>query len=193
MTETYSISNPSHFNGTTPQLSQLETEIANSSIATSVSYSMRDGDVVDIIFVSTISGADKTTLDGLVSSHTPTISPQYTPIGTIVPRNTEFSNSSYMRIGTFVYPGTKHVDDITKVSAISYKDSGVTSYSIRIFDNTNSTNICSGTFTNNTESVTSLTTMSNMPAENAIFEAHIKTIGGTGNQKMHIDSITFYT
>ena len=41
MTETYSIANPSHFNGT---MNQLQTEITDSAIATAISHINRTGD-----------------------------------------------------------------------------------------------------------------------------------------------------
>ena len=193
MTETYSIANPSHFNGTEPNLNQLETEITNSSIATAISHSGRTDDAVDIVFDSQISAGDQTTLTGLVSAHTPVVITPYTILGTITPRNTEFNNTSYIRIGSFTYPGTNYSDSITKISSIAYKDSGVTNYSIRVYDSKNDAEIASGTFSNTLEEVCDLTNISNLPSGVGKFEVHIKKTGGQGNKKVHIDSITFYS
>lgn len=69
MTEAYSI--PTHFGGNPPNTDQLSAEIANSSIAIAVDRIDRLGDEVFIVFQSQISAGDKTTLNGLVSAHTP--------------------------------------------------------------------------------------------------------------------------
>ena len=193
MTETYSISNPSHFNDVEPTLSQLQTEISDSSIASgAIQYITRTGDSVDIVFDTTINAGDKTTLDGLVTAHTPADTTVYTPIGTILPRSNNYNNTSFQRIGTFVFQGTNH-QSLTKICGVSYMDSGVTDYTIRVFDIINSLEIASGTFSNTSESIVHLGTISNLPTVSAIFEAQIKKTGGTGNQKVYIDSITFYT
>lgn len=68
MTETYSITNDF---GEPPNHAQLHQEIVDSSITTTLTGILIDGDDVNVIFVSTISAGEKTTLDGLVSSHTP--------------------------------------------------------------------------------------------------------------------------
>ncbi len=73
MTEVYSIANASHFNETVPNTDQLETEITASSIATALSSTERVGDAINITFVSQISGADITTLTGLVAAHVPAV------------------------------------------------------------------------------------------------------------------------
>ena len=193
MTETYSIANPSHSNGTEPDISQLQTEITDSAIATAISHINRIGDAVDIVFDSQISAGDQTTLTNLVAAHTPIVVTPYTILATIIPRSIEFSNSSYIRIGSFVYQGTVSSDPLTKISCIAYKDSGVTSYSIRVFDSKNNAEIASATFTNDTEDDVELTTINNLPSGTGRFEIQIKKTGGTGNQKVHIDSISFYS
>ena len=71
MTETYSIQNIAHFNGVVPNTTQFEQEIIESSISTTITRIDTVGDSVYIVFVSTISAGDKTTLDCLVSSHVP--------------------------------------------------------------------------------------------------------------------------
>ena len=71
MTETYSIQNVAHFNGVVPNTTQLKQEVVDSSISTTIIRVDRLGDSVYIVFVSTISAGDKTTLDGLVLSHVP--------------------------------------------------------------------------------------------------------------------------
>ena len=50
---------------------QFGTEIDNSSISTTLLYVEVIADVVNVVFESTISAGDKTTLDGLVASHVP--------------------------------------------------------------------------------------------------------------------------
>jgi len=69
MTETYSVA--SDFGGVPPNLPQLDDEINNDAgITTSHNGITLTGDVVDILFVSTISGSEKTALDSLVAAFT---------------------------------------------------------------------------------------------------------------------------
>ena len=69
MTETYSVT--SDFGGTNPRVAQFNQEILDSSIAVTLNSVSLTGDSVLVVFASTISGAEKTTLDGLAASHIP--------------------------------------------------------------------------------------------------------------------------
>ena len=194
MTETYSIANPSHFNTVEPDIDQLQQEITDSSIASAtIQYITRTGDVVDIVFDATINGGDQTTLDGLVSSHVPIAIVNYDNTITINPRNDTFSSTSYTRVGTITYEGTDSTNSIKKITSLSYKDSGVTNYALRLYDVTNTSVIASATFTNESEAICDLGTISNLPTSAAILEIQGKKTGGTGNQKFLIDSVTLYS
>lgn len=70
MATTYTYSLSTDF-GDNLEPSQLQEEIAASAIVTDVSRIDTVGDVVDIIFVSALSGGDQTILNGLVSAHVP--------------------------------------------------------------------------------------------------------------------------
>ena len=69
MTELYSISDPSHFDGIVPNTTQLKLEIIDSSITTSLDRIDRSDGYIYIVFESGISGAERITLNGLVSNH----------------------------------------------------------------------------------------------------------------------------
>jgi hypothetical protein len=193
MTESYSISDPSHFNGIIPHLVHLQEEIQSSSIVTQISHITRLGDNVDIVFSSSISASEKTTLDGLVSAHNPENYTEYYTIGLVTPRNNEFSQKDYKRIGTFIYSGTNTSPEITRISAVSYQDSGITNYSIRIYDDKTHNTIASGTFTNETEDICVLENITNLSNTESVLEIQVKKTGGNGNMKVHIDSVTFYS
>jgi hypothetical protein len=193
MTENYSISNPSHFNGVVPRFIHLQNEIANSSIANTISHITRVDDNVDIVFDTQLSASEKTTLDGLVSGHNPANFISYYIVGQVIPRNSEFTQTDYKRAGTFEYSGTSTSSEITRISAVSYQDSGVTNYSIRIYDEKNNKEIAIGTFTNETEDICVLDSISNLPTESSIFEVQVKKTGGNGKMKVHVDTVTFYS
>lgn len=190
MTETYSISNPAHFNGTIPDIYQLQTKIIESLIATNISHITMTDDVVDIIFVSTISSGDKTILDGLVVAHSPITVVIYDNIFTVSTRSEITKNATYARLGIFHYDGSTAVGSIKKISIISHQDIDTINYSVRIYDKTNGLVIAENTFTNTVESANTMTPINNVPTDEAIFEIQGK---GNNNKKYYISYVTLYT
>ncbi len=82
MTETYSVS--SDFGGIAPNIAQLDNQIINDpAITTDLIGISLNADVVDIIFVSTISGSEKTALDNLVSNYILDNTFGLNPVGTL--------------------------------------------------------------------------------------------------------------
>lgn len=108
-----------------------------------------------------------------------------------VTKNRSTKNSTYTTFYTFLFPGTNETT-LTNVKFISYADNGVTSYDARIYDVTNNIEIGSGTYSNNTDTINGITSLSNLPASEAMFEVQLRQTGGTGNKSVYLDDVTLF-
>lgn len=183
--EIYSVIND--FGAINPNISQLYDEIVNSSITEILERVSQEQDNVEIVFISTISPAEKTTLDGIVASHIPVYIP-VTNNKLIIVGKTNSINSSFTRTGTEIFKGSTYA--IAK--SISYMDSGATSYDIRILDKTNKTILLSTNLTNTEESIQDLGVLSNLSTSTSQIEVSIRKNGGNKKDKVYIESVTIY-
>ena len=100
------------------------------------------------------------------------------------------NNTSYTRLATVLFDGSNHV--LRRVKALSYCDSGVTSYDIQIYDATNTTELISNNFTNSSFQINDLGIVSSSPTTEIVLEVYAKKTGGNTSKYTYIDEIIFY-
>ena len=182
--ETYSI--VTDFGGVTPNIGQLHNEIiANVNIIKTLYGVSQYNDVVDIQFDLTLSGPEKTELDSIVSSHVPVYIPATPNKLNIVTRTNPVKNSSYTRVGTEIFLGSTYAT----AKAISWMESGITSYDIEIFDKDNHQILLTANLTNTEESVQDLGTLSNLPTSPIQIEISVRKNGGSNKDKVYVESV----
>ena len=193
MATTYTKSLASDFGGELNPY-QLQVEITKSAIATAISHITTNDDVVHIVFNSALSGGDVTLLNTLISAHVSVISASKYVIATLTPRTNTVSSTSYKRVASFGYKGTLLSNPITEVTLVSYMDSSITSYSVRLIALTQpSIMICEQTFNNTAETTNSITNISNLPSTPIGLEFQVKKTGGNNQKYVYVDSITLIT
>lgn len=168
----------SNFNHT-----QFHNEVANGGLGPTLLRVDRNGDTITVVFDASLNTGEETTLDGLVSAHTPQQT-QGIHIQNIIVPDSIITNTTYINICTFIVDGT--IWDITNICAISFMEEEGTSYDIKLFDTTNNNIIVTKTLTNITEENNDLGTLSNLPTNIAIIEAQVKVTGATN---AHIKNI----
>lgn len=100
------------------------------------------------------------------------------------------SFTKYTRIMTFTIPGEKS-NPLLSVKVLSYKDSSVNSYDIRLFDFTNSKVLAETSFKNNVLANNDMEKLSNLPLEEAVIEVQARRVGGRGKTKnVYVEEIT---
>lgn len=173
---TYTYSLASDFGGSL-KLGQFHDEVnAEGTISPSLTSVTLVGDVVSVTFNSALSGAEETTLDGLVSAHTPTNIGSQTI--NLAVETDDITDTTYHTVMVFNYLGSDSQTP-THIKVVSEMDDGGTSYDIRIMDVTNNNAVCTSNFTNTLAQVNDLGTLSNLPTNAAIFEVQIKVNGST--------------
>lgn len=182
MTETYSII--VDFSGGI-SISQLDDEIRNSAIVTSLNGINKYGDTVDIIFSSTITSGEKTILGGLVSVHTPQSNVSFTPF-TVYPTKIKYNLPAFKRVVSNKFYGNNY--NIVSINFFGCMHTNTTSYDVRVVNMNNGTIIASGNFTNTYEAFNDLGTISNVPTIETEIEFHVKVNGGG---YVHIEEITY--
>lgn len=104
-------------------------------------------------------------------------------------KNTSTKNTSYTTMYSFTYTGSE-IDSINKITLLSYMDSGITSYDIRLFDVTHSAVIASANYANTNQAIKTITAFSNLPTTDSICEIQAKKNGGSNGSTIHVDDIT---
>jgi hypothetical protein len=95
----------------------------------------------------------------------------------------EISSTTFTRVGTFIYRGTL-TDSISQIFASMYTTNPVASYRIRLFDVTNNMTISTSVFSNTgtlpLPQIVSISTLTNLPLNGAVFEIQIQTNSAIG-------------
>jgi len=191
MTTTYTKSLSGDFGGNL-NTSQLFNEIENAEIGPSCVTVKNESDDVELIFTSSLTSGEQTILDNLVSNHVVDTSKPHDNFFTITPKNEKIKEKSYRKIGTFKYDGSNQIGLIDYIEVISYKDSKIDSYDIRVIDRNNDVILASANFTNDISEICDLGTISNIPTEKTILEIHGRQNGGKKKSYLYIENITVY-
>jgi len=177
--ETYLIS--VDFGGIVPNVGQLDKEISISSITKNLYGVTTYDDTVDIYFDATLSAPEKIELDAIVAAHIPVYTPATPYSLNLIPRQNNFTKSSYQRLAANVFPETTYAT----AKCVSYMDSSATSYSIQIYDKNNRQTLAEETFTNTEESVQDLGVLNNLPSLSTQIEILCKVNG----KKAYLESV----
>lgn len=130
------------------------------------------GDTATIYFDGTLTGGEKTTLDGIIAAHDPSMTGEQ--ISNISVSATEITNNNYVAVITFNFAGTDNIKNVSNFKVISYMDNGGTNYSLKLIDLTNNNTICTTSCSNLIDDVCDMGTVSNLPTSEAIFELQAK-------------------
>lgn len=152
----------------TDQLHQEILDSAITNVTTNFDGINVDGDVVQIMFISALSGGDLAILNALIAAYVAVF--RGSNIATAYSRVYQFAQPYYQIIGKLSFKGTD-VWDLTNIEVSTWMDTGVTSYSIKIYDPTNVQIISENTFTNTDPSaIQQITPINNLPTSPTLFE-----------------------
>jgi hypothetical protein len=184
---TYNKSLSTDFNGNL-NISQLLNEINESSISPTCLTVFNLNNIVAIKFNSSLSSEEQSTLNSIISSHSPNahIGNTITNIGM---SNTRIDSTTYTTLTSFDFPGLNIWSDVSNIKIISLMEAGGDSYDVRIYDVTNNNLICSKTLNNEYECISDLGSLSNLPSDESIFEIQAKI---NNNTIAHIKNISIY-
>lgn len=171
----------------------LETLITNSIEGVVVTNSSFDGNNLNIDFESNLNNKQRILLHKLILSWDTAQSNIYEKIIPVHLSGTGIKNTNYTRYGVYGYLGSNTLLPINKICVISYSDNNVSSYNVRIFNVTNSTVIAEATFSNKSEQLLDMGTISNVPTGSSLLEIHLKVNSATGNASVYSSMVIFYS
>jgi hypothetical protein len=169
----------------------FKSDIYDSSITATLTALGSHGDNVFVGFTPALSGAEETTLNSLISTHNGASDISYSQTHTAYAKKDFYKDTSYKDISTYMYDGSDKLGPIKEIVCVAYKDSSVTDFSIRIYDDTNNNIIAENTFSNSSRVFLTLTPLTNIPMKKAIITVQIKKTGGNNKQYVHIENIQF--
>lgn len=147
------------------------------------------GDTVEIEFDGSLSAGEQTTLNTLISNHSPNSDVGGVISNISVPEHF-IDLTNYTTIATFSYPGSNNWPNTSNIKVISIMETGGTSYDIKIMDITNNNQIVTKNLTNVDEEICDLGTLSNLPTDPAIFEVQAKIVGSS--TVAHVKNVHVY-
>lgn len=170
---------------------QLQSEISQ-AIGVQPQYINNHEGIVEISFATTVSSENQTTISTVISNHVPDIN-DFANSFTVYPKHPTLSSANYFVVSTFRYRGSNKVGIINKIEVIAYKDTGITSYDIRILDKSTGSVIASKTGnTNENYEILDLGNISNIPPESTLCEVQVKRNGGNSSRYINISEIVVY-
>jgi len=185
---TYNKSLSADFGGNLNQRQFHEEIESEAGITVTLQGITKTGDDIEIIFDSALSAGEQTTLNTLISNHSPSTQAGSQISNISIPEHLVESNS-YMTITSFNYPGTNFWKNTTNIKVISFMEEGGTDYDVKIYDITNHKKIAEKTFSNTDEDICDLGTLNNLPSNEAIFEVCSRTSGDT---IAHVKNVNIY-
>ena len=165
----------------------LSHEVLDSLGFTFASFSLYNEDYT-ITFSQTLSPTEETTFNTIVANHNPathtyTEYSQVNAIGTGQP----CVQTNYKSIGKVFYNG-KHINQLVNIKVVSYS-SVAGSYSIRVYNLSSHNVIAEATFTNTSEQINDMGTLSNIPTSDNILDIQVKV--SSQQVRAYVDTITF--
>jgi len=170
-------------------LGLLIKEIQDSSITAVIGGIIPlDNGTIDIVFETTLSGAEETTLDALIISHVKPAEIQGHHV-TITFEGSQIASGAFTKAIAFIYEGTDEVGVPYEGKLLGYVDTDTTG-EVRLYDKTNGVVVGSKTFSNSSEDAIDLTLVGgSWPTGPAIIEVQAKRVSGTGNKKVYLNSM----
>lgn len=191
MTETYSKTND--FNGQLDEGQLHEEILAEANITTTLVGVSTSGDVVSIIFQSTISSGERTALNTLVQNHTP--ADPYEPRA-FIKLNAPDLADAYTNTDVYYVMMSGMLPSFAKAKVcsiyITSKATGSpTSYDVRVYDVASGETLASVNLTNSDKEINTMTIHINPSMSENIIEVQAKRNGGTDESCVWVYDVTF--
>lgn len=157
-------------------------KILSESVAISVQFVGINtyDDVVEILYETSLSGAEELELNSIISAYAPSNGAQKTNFYHVYPNMLSITSLSWTTVGVFKYGGSNEKGLINYFDVISKTSSALTSYDVRVVDSTNGTILCSVSNLDNTAyQLNDLGVISNIPEDEAMLEIQMKRNGLT--------------
>ena len=174
-------------------LSELNTKISQKINVPINTVNSNGNSKVNVDFNDELSNSERIKLHKVLLSWDTESTNIYEKIIPVYLNGNGINTSSYLRYGVYGYSGTNLTLSFKKISIVAYMDNTVTDYSVRIFNMTNSNIIAEATFTNTTEQILDMGSLSNIPSNPSILEIHLKRNGGNNNSKAYATQVIFYS
>lgn len=111
----------------------------------------------------------------------------------LTPNTSSTSSTSYVTVLSCLY-SPKSFGTLHRIRILSDSDSGATSYSVSVYDATNTIQLAAGTFTNNSGyAVNDLGDVAGVVTEPTQIDIRLKVDGGTLGSQAYISQILFYS
>jgi hypothetical protein len=172
-------------------LDQLHAEIGgNTDITTTFLGLTTYLDDVIIIFDSTLSNVEVTTLDGIILNHIPDTSPKRELSYNIFPEVRKVKSDVWYSVGSFGFPGTKGNGNVNYIDIVSNASQSGMTYDVEISQRSTNVVLASGTFSNYTLETNSLTIVNSFPESGDIIDISIKS--SNKNKVVNIQEIKLW-
>jgi len=190
MLYSYIYSKTSDFSGNI-NLDNLHSELKGSSLSVKKfdGISIND-DNVKILFNLELTPEEEMVLSSLITNHNSVEKINVKVRDTLLSKFVTVNETVYKKIVTYMFKKDIY-KGISNIKVISYMDSSVTSYDIKIYNLTENSEISTSNFTNVKENANVISDLPSFGNFETLIEIHMRRNGGPSNSKIYIDSIIF--
>lgn len=146
-------------------------------------------DLVEIIFTNVLSDEQIISLNNIINSHVPIDLIPVDNLVTVIPNITKINSTIFKRVVSINYNINRSSSVTIKFSG--YMDSNITSYNVRVVDVINNLILANIEYFNKTEDINTLGSF-NISSNTNVVEIHVKKTGGSINDTVHINNITYF-
>jgi hypothetical protein len=105
-----------------------------------------------------------------------------------VTSQTSVSSNAYVKMVSLTIPG-ENSQAVSDIKVLAYKGGNATSYNVRVYDVTNDAVIAEAAFTNASQIVQSMGTLSNLPAAEAVIEVQVRKNDGNNQSEVTVEEV----
>lgn len=151
-----------------------------------------NNDTVILCFTQLITTEEAVIIDNIVSNYTRQTDLKFLTNINIPIVLYKIDSTIYQTITDFVYNGTNTEKTINRISLCCNSDTGLNSYTFRLYDITNNKTLAEQTFNNTNKEVKYIYDFVNIPTTQSILEFQVKIDKSNTNSAVNIRSINLY-
>lgn len=114
------------------------------------------------------------------------------PLLRLVPHTRKVRGSNYTQIAIISFNPNDYDGTLRRIQALSYMDTGTTSYDIELFDLDNNTQLITNNFTNEEVEKNASNVILFPPTSPTTLEINVKKTGGNNRKYARVEEIIFY-
>lgn len=150
-------------------------------------------DIVTLTFTRTLTSEEETDLSNIISNYVHKFKLNYYKNKDVpIIAYNKVTSTSFQTVTEYLYSGA-YAERIREIAMSCSSDTGLNSYTVRIYDVTHNKSLVERTFTNTDKQIIYIDTFENVPVSISVLEFQFKISKSNKNSSLNIGSIKLYS